>query len=84
MKKAQQLKDDLDDKLTEAKDTNQELTYKLHESKTIAKEDALVHDMIMKQHQEEFSQLKKDQEVEISFKDEQISQIKTQFEERER
>lgn len=49
-KKALQLKDDLDEKLTDAADTNQELTYKLHESETIAKEDALVHDMIMKQH----------------------------------
>ena len=75
MNKNQQLLEALEEKLTEASNHNQELTYKLQEVEAIAKEDALVHDMIMKQHQEQFASLKEKQSVQNFNNDELIEQL---------
>lgn len=50
LKKMQKHLDEMEDKYTETLTNNQELDYKLQEAQAIAKEDALMHKMMIRDH----------------------------------
>ena len=53
-KKLQGHLEDLEDKFAETSTCNEELEYKMQEAEAIAKEDALMHQMMLRDHEEQF------------------------------
>ena len=82
-KKMQKHSEELEDRYAETLTNNQELEYKLQEAQAIAKEDALMHTMMLRDHQEQFSAFQQSAESVSRQTALTLKQMRDQYDEKE-
>ena len=64
-----------EERLAEMDAENMELRYKIQEAEAISREDQLMHQMMMKEQEEKFTMMQRNQKVEIDKQDVLVDKI---------